>query len=1758
MQIFVRSQYGTWPLQISPTDTVNEVRRTFFDKLCLRGSDLLAITFHGKVLLESATLLSCGITSGVILNATLRLLGGGCGASTPQNAQAPSTTKQVNGSSTGNGKKASNGNAVSVNTGNGVTPNNAHGVTGGKGSSHVKAKRPSQVIGSKRLFDRTGLVGPRRTRTPWKEDLSKVLDFISSPLDQQEADVDPLKGDLSNPASLKHVLKDDRKLLKVTISAAASDTEWERSILVDDVLPFVIEYGRRAGVEVVVDDLTLGVPEDLLFSDDVLEVVRASLDESIAQSKGLAYISLIGQRYGHRFCPLRIPKTIFEGLLKHVDSSSIKLVTESFLLDNNDVLMDKQFEPKQDTVEPHYILKLRPTQNSIGDIHEISAVLRAAASKLWKDQIPNLRDPKSCHWIKRFYISLIEESFCHGLAWLDANVQKSKGMVYRRTFKSIPSNSKESAHYLDVGAKGPDQEAEKMLKELIEMIPANVQNIAYNDIPWDSKEGMNPEKSKEQGEYLKKISDEICTSLMSSVDSVAKLPSLHIDSLYAEVKQHLQFSLSVSGKYVENKAQGQLLATLHRYLKDPVPGCDKGFVAFGPMGSGKTWLLSRFVQQIMTESIDKKPAVVCRFVGLSQNSSSIAPMLAGICRQIATIYGKDDESVPENYLQVVAYFQHALATWPTPEKPLLLVIDGLDQLEDNDAARQLDWLPLSGLKLGLRIVVSTAPDSPGNQCLTTIKRKLKIWGGSVCHTIAEAPAFSEEDVQAVLEGKLQAAGRTLTAEQFEAVRQSFREKDSAERSSTPMWIALVFQIVRKWHSYDGVLQKIEASIIDLSNSYFSLLQDRHGAYLTKAALSYISLARHFGVSENELRQVLSCNDDVMSEIGSFRVINSSPHLYLKQVLHDVEPLLYQVKDSRLIASPYLWMNRFYGQAVERWLDATQERQNMKRILLKDLADHFDGTHAWKVKPYENDLQRVLKDIFPSETGNDRRTLDQPVAFNGSVTYANMQPLILNQRKLQMLMQLLIWSADESRTLKVLFSVEYIAAKFHSNAGHQLLHEMNLAISTFPALAEKLLLLKSLLLVNKEHFAQPVCSVTPFQIMSQEPDSSEIFRGLQEFLSDHKELNLCLWLNKLQTAGPLAVFYHHSSPVSCVIVSPCGKFIASSAREKCFTVTSLHTGEVSFRSMEHQGEITSLAWSPDGLIIVAASREGSIRLWDAKGGFQVGSVLSGHSGEVLGVAFNPKDPNVLVSCGKDMSVRIWDISRACCLGNLINRHTRKVNSVTFSVDGKVVATGSDDYNVCLWSADTGLLMGEPLKGHEEEVTSVAFHPSHYHVLASGCAAGTIRFWDTRDSSLIGEPLQAHEVKIAGLAFWPGRPDLLASCSNDRTIRFWSMEKRSQVFPPVQAHVSWVNSMFWTPNGDRLVSGSRDSTIKVWSMQMMSDAQMQGHKQGVNSVSFNPGTSNVVVTSSYDRTIQLWDASTGKKKGEPLRGQSGWPGSLVWSPSSSLLASGSDNNDIKIWTAEGEVKANLKGHRMAVTSLAFNPLDENMLASCSTDKTIRLWDIASASQVGEAMEGHEGWVLSLAFRRSDGAMLVSGASDKTVRVWNVSERKEVGKLEGHTGRINCVAFSPTDPNLAASASEDRTIRLWNTSTMEAVGKPLEGHTAFINQMLFLPDGETIAASSRDNVILRWSCKTGEPVSCVLSGSLLKTVASSTSKMITCKGNVMYVYEMLEAKASRCAACFKASSNIVAIDVCPPFICLGGAGGDVYHLRCDYLVE
>ena len=82
---------------------------------------------------------------------------------------------------------------------------------------------------------------------------------------------------------------------------------------------------------------------------------------------------------------------------------------------------------------------------------------------------------------------------------------------------------------------------------------------------------------------------------------------------------------------------------------------------------------------------------------------------------------------------------------------------------------------------------------------------------------------------------------------------------------------------------------------------------------------------------------------------------------------------------------------------------------------------------------------------------------------------------------------------------------------------------------------------------------------------------------------------------------------------------------------------------------------------------------------------------------------------------------------------------------------------------------------------------------------------------------------------------------------------------------------------------------------------------------------------------------------------------------------------------------------------VRCVAFDPQKSNILASCSDDKTIKIWDIKSGSCLS-TLSGHDGWVLSVCFS-PDGKQIASGSRDKTVKIWNASTGKLQSTLRGH---------------------------------------------------------------------------------------------------------------------------------------------------------------
>ncbi|MBE8970250.1 serine/threonine protein kinase [Nostocales cyanobacterium LEGE 12452] len=288
---------------------------------------------------------------------------------------------------------------------------------------------------------------------------------------------------------------------------------------------------------------------------------------------------------------------------------------------------------------------------------------------------------------------------------------------------------------------------------------------------------------------------------------------------------------------------------------------------------------------------------------------------------------------------------------------------------------------------------------------------------------------------------------------------------------------------------------------------------------------------------------------------------------------------------------------------------------------------------------------------------------------------------------------------------------------------------------------------------------------------------------------------------------------------------------------------------------------------------------------------------------------------------------------------------RVNALAISPDGHTLTSSGDDKNIKLWDLNSKKVLAS-LSGHSQAVKSVTFSPD-------------------------------------------GK--ILATASDDKTIKLWQVETLKEICT-LLGHSHAVKSLAFSPNGQILASGSRDKTVKLWDVNTGTEiCTIIGHQLQVNGVAFSP-QGQLLASASYDRTIRLWQIESSQRE-------------LQNRPCYSLLST-------------------LSGHAWAVLTVAFSP-NGKILATGSDDNTIKLWEV-NTGQLICTLVGHSWSVVAVAFT-ADGETLLSASCDKTVKLWRVSTAEEIVTLSGHIDSVSAVAVSKVT-QLIASGSRDKTIKLW----------------------------------------------------------------------------------------------------------------------------------
>jgi WD40 repeat protein len=285
------------------------------------------------------------------------------------------------------------------------------------------------------------------------------------------------------------------------------------------------------------------------------------------------------------------------------------------------------------------------------------------------------------------------------------------------------------------------------------------------------------------------------------------------------------------------------------------------------------------------------------------------------------------------------------------------------------------------------------------------------------------------------------------------------------------------------------------------------------------------------------------------------------------------------------------------------------------------------------------------------------------------------------------------------------------------------------------------------------------------------------------------------------------------------------------------------------------------------------------------------------------------------------------------------------------------------------------------GHSSTAYCVSFSPDGKR-LASSSGDGTVKVWDVAAGKLVWEKSGHDGATIRSVAYSPDGK-LLATGSYDKTVKFWNAETGSEL-KTLRGHTQSVRLIAFSHDGKWLATGGEEGNVIVWEVATAKAVRLlKGHTTFVRTVAFSPDDS-LIASGSSDETVRIWDRDSGKLK-HTLKGHNASVRSVAFSPGGSMLASCGLDNSVRLWdVASGRERVTLGRHSLSVKSLAYSP-DGRFIASGGNDQVVIVWD-ADSGQVAHRLTGPTSHIWHIAVSK-DGKLLAACGSDRAIFIWKL---------------------------------------------------------------------------------------------------------------------------------------------------------------------------
>ncbi|MBI1841745.1 MAG: WD40 repeat domain-containing protein, partial [Verrucomicrobia bacterium] len=562
----------------------------------------------------------------------------------------------------------------------------------------------------------------------------------------------------------------------------------------------------------------------------------------------------------------------------------------------------------------------------------------------------------------------------------------------------------------------------------------------------------------------------------------------------------------------------------------------------------------------------------------------------------------------------------------------------------------------------------------------------------------------------------------------------------------------------------------------------------------------------------------------------------------------------------------------------------------------------------------------------------------------------------------------------------------------------------------------------------------------------------------------------------------AALFFEDAEIHDLAFSPRGTHIAEGLKDGRVLVRALREHEPLRTLLGHTGEVMSVAWSRDGKLLVSASTDRTVLIWDVETSRRLGTLR--HPGEVQSAVFDREGTRVIVAGqwdspqGARSLIRIWEWRASEVLAEHMG-DSGKHRTVSISEDDRWIVVAGDDAYANVMDGSTlqprpERLWHPPKAGAPTWVYDAQFSPNGAYLATAGFDH-LARVWDL--SLLQPRFLFPHDAPVHSVQFSPDRRYLLTAC-DDYTARIWDVQRRTEAYPALR-HNSFVHKARFSPDGSLVATMTTGGIVTIWNLP--TEAWRES-KPAIHS----PDGSHFALIST--NSVQVYWTRSGSPAGRPASAPGkirdmrfSADGGVFFLVSEASSESGAQGLTGQVYGSDGSRRGS------AIALAHFVPeAPSDLIAGVSANgqrvvlvhnSTVELWDMERGAMRGKPYQhpSEAGAALS-----ADASRMVAFCLTNALLI-NAATGDIIAALP-HPHHVDSAQFSPDCKMLASACRDDdekpMAAFIWDAKDGSRIGPKLQ-HQDGVTAATFSPDSRFLLTAGEDRVVKQWRVGSWEEV-------------------------------------------------------------------------------